>query len=150
MAKKNMMLLMAQEMCKKLVEEQTLVRLSMSFDAAIIAANKAFHMGPGRFPVFSEAYNEALQWLSDMFISDARENHDAQIEYAKGKRDQLIRRIVGEENFVPFDAFYSAGVYVDELKRVRSLEVPPEDKKCPAGDERASGADKEGLSYGSR
>lgn len=148
MAKKNMMLLMAQEMCKKLVEEQTLVRLSMSFDAAIIAANKAFHMGPGRFPAFSEAYNEALQWLGDMFISDARENHDAQIEYAKGKRDQLILSIVGENHFTPFDAFYSAGVYVDELKRARLL---MEEKKDPAAHEGTAGShNKEGLCDESR
>ena len=148
MAKKNMMLLMAQEMCKRLVAEQTKTRLALGCDAAVIAANRVFHMGPGRAAAFAQAYSEAMNELAGLFLDDARENGDAGIDYAKGKRDQLIRRIVGEENFVPFDRFY-AMVYVDELRRVRSLQIP-EDKKCPAGDEQASGADKEGLCDGSR
>ena len=148
MAKKNMMLLMAQEMCKRLVAEQTKTRLALGCDAAVIAANRVFHMGPGRAAAFAQAYSEAMNELAGLFLDDARENGDAGIDYAKGKRDQLIRRIVGEENFVPFDRFY-AMVYVDELQRVRSLQIP-EDKKSPAGDERASGADKEGLCYESR
>ena len=149
MAKKNMMLLMAQEMCKRLVAEQTKTRLTLGCDAAVIAANRVFHMGPGRAAAFAQAYSEAMNELAGLFLDDATENGDAGIDYAKGKRDQLIRRIVGEDNFIPFDRFY-APVYVDELRRVRSLEVPPEDKKCPAGDEQASGADKEGLCDGSR
>lgn len=148
MAKKNMMLLMAQEMCKRLVAEQTKTRLALGCDAAVIAANRVFHMGPGRAAAFAQAYSEAMNELAGLFLDDARENGDAGIDYAKGKRDEIIRRIVGEENFVPFDRFY-AMVYVDELQRVRSLQIP-EDKKSPAGDERASGADKEGLCDGSR
>ena len=148
MAKKNMMLLMAQEMCRKLVAEQTKTRLALGCDAAVIAANRVFHMGPGRAAAFAQAYNEAMEELATLFLDDARENKDAGIDYAKGKRDEVIRRIVGEEDFVPFDRFY-APVYVDELRRVRQLQVP-EDKKSPAGDERASGADKEDERDGSR
>lgn len=40
------------------------------------------------------------------------------IEYAKAKRDEAIRRIVGEENFVEFDRAYGAA-YMDELMRIR-------------------------------
>ena len=149
MAKKNMLLLMAQEMCRKLVAEQTKTRLALGCDAAVIAANRVFHMGPGRAAAFAQAYSEAMDELAGMFLDDARENGDAGIDYAKGKRDEIIRKIVGEENFVPFDRFYAA-VYVDELRRVRSLELPPEDKKSPAGDEQASGADKEDAEHGSR
>lgn len=148
MAKKNMMLLMAQDMCRQLVAEQTKTRLALGCDAAVIAANRVFHMGPGRAAAFAQAYSEAMEELAGMFLDDARENKDAGIDYAKGKRDEIIRRIVGEDNFVPFDRFY-APVYVDELRRVRSLQIP-EDKKSPAGDEQASGADKEGLCDGSR
>lgn len=149
MAKKNVLLLMAQEMCRKLVAEQTKTRLALGCDAAVIAANRCFHMGPGRAAAFAQAYSEAMDELAGLFLDDARENGDAGIDYAKGKRDEIIRKIVGEENFVPFDRFYAA-VYVDELRRVRSLELPPEDKKSPAGDEQASGADKEDAEHGSR
>ena len=40
------------------------------------------------------------------------------IDYAKGKRDALIRKIVGEDNFVEFDRAYGAA-YMDELRRIR-------------------------------
>ena len=101
MAKKNMMLLMAQEMCKRLVAEQTKTRLALGCDAAVIAANRVFHMGPGRAAAFAQAYSEAMNELAGLFLDDATENGDAGIDYAKGKRDQLIRRIVGEDNFIP-------------------------------------------------
>ena len=149
MSKPSAVVRMAQEMCRQLVAEQTKTRLALGCDAAVIAANRVFHMGPGRAAAFAQAYNEAMEELATLFLDDARENKDAGIDYAKGKRDEVIRRIVGEDNFVPFDRFYAA-VYVDELRRVRSLEIPPEDKKSPAGDEQASGADKEDARDGSR
>ena len=62
-----------------------------------------------------------LNELADLYVSDADENHDKEISYSKGTRDEVIRRIVGEENFVPFDQAYGQA-YMDELHRVRVLE----------------------------
>ena len=76
MAKKNMMLLMAQEMCKRLVAEQTKTRLALGCDAAVIAANRVFHMGPGRAAAFAQAYSEAMNELAGLFLDDATEKVD--------------------------------------------------------------------------
>ena len=107
MAKQSVVLRMAQEMCRKLVAEQTRERLSQ--------------LGPGRAQAFANAYSDAMNELAELFISDCDENHDKQIVYAKAKRDELIRSIVGEANFVPFDVSYGNAV-MDELKRVRVIE----------------------------
>lgn len=121
MAKQSVVLRMAQEMCRKLVAEQTRARLSISFDAALIAAHEVLQLGPGRAQAFANAYSDAMNELAELFISDCDENHDKQIVYAKAKRDELIRFIVGEANFVPFDVSYGNAV-MDELKRVRVIE----------------------------
>ena len=91
-----------------------------SFDAAIIAAHEVFHMGPGRAAAFANAYNEAMEQLAGLYVSDAEENHDKRIDYAKGKRDELILSIVGPENFGPFDSAYGEA-YFDELRRIRLM-----------------------------
>jgi len=119
MAKKNGTLILAEQIARRLVAEQTKARLSLGMDAAIIAAHEALGMGPGRAEAFREAYCKAMDELATMFIEDADENGDKQIEVAKYKRDLVIRKIVGEENFVPFDRSYG-WAYMDELMRIRS------------------------------
>lgn len=120
MPKVSAVVRMAQEMCRKLVGEQTRARVMMGFDAALIAANKSFNLGPSRAAKFAQDYNDAMEMLAELYISDCEDNNDKKIDYAKGKRDEIIRRIVGEENFVPFDECYGEA-YVDELKRIRIL-----------------------------
>lgn len=118
--KQSTTMYLAEQIARKIVSEQTRARVMMGFDAAIIAANKSFNLGPGRAAKFANDYNEAMEWLAEMYISDCDDNHDKQIEYAKGKRDEIIRRIVGEENFIPFDKCYGEA-YIDELKRIRIM-----------------------------
>lgn len=119
MGRKNQTLILAERIAKSLVAEQTKARLSLGMDAAIIAAHEALGMGPGRAEAFRKAYCDAMDELAGMFIEDADENGDKQIEVAKYKRDLVIRKIVGEENFVPFDRSYG-WAYMDELMRIRS------------------------------
>ena len=117
---KNQMLVLAERIARRLVAEQTKARIMLGFDAAIIAAHEVFQMGPGRAGAFAQAYNDALESLATLYIDDEKENGDKQIEYAKGTRDALILKIVGEENFQPFDVAYGSA-YIDELKRIRVL-----------------------------
>lgn len=80
-------------------------------------------MGPGRAESFRRAYVAAMDELAGLFVDDAGQKPgqgDREIFYAKAKRDEIIRRIVGEENFVPFDVSYGAA-YMDELKRIRIM-----------------------------
>lgn len=118
MSTRNSVLILAERIAKKLVAEQTQARIMLGFDAAIMAAHEVFNMGPGRAAAFSAAYHEAMEELAGMYIDDADENGDHHMEYAKAKRDEAIRRIVGEENFVEFDRAYGAA-YMDELMRIR-------------------------------
>lgn len=120
MAGKNQVAKIANRMASAIIAEQTRARIALGFDAAIIASNKVFHLGPSRAAAFANAYNDAMEWLADLYISDCKENKDKQIEYGKGKRDELIRKIVGDENFVPFDSCYGYA-YVDELQRLRIM-----------------------------
>lgn len=109
---------MAQEMAKQIVAEQTKARLAIGFDAALIAAHEVLKLGPGRAAAFANAYHEAIDDLAELYLEDSK---DKQMEYGKGKRDTVIRKIVGEGNFVPYDKFYGE-TYLDELRRIRTLE----------------------------
>lgn len=121
MGKQSGMMMVANRMAQHIIADQTRARVALGFDAAIIAAHEVFKMWPGRSSAFATAYNEAMEWLAELYISDCDENHDKQLAYAKGKRDELIRSIVGDENFVPFDLVYGQA-YMDELKRIRLME----------------------------
>ena len=120
MSTKNAVMVMADKIARRIVAEQTRVRIMLSFDAAIIAAHEVFHMGPGRAAAFANAYNEAMEQLAGLYVDDAEQHGDKRIEYAKGKRDELILSIVGPENFVPFDSAYGEA-YFDELRRIRLM-----------------------------
>ena len=121
MSRKNQTLIIAEKIASAIIAEQTRARIMMGFDAAIIAAHEALQLGPGRAALFATAYNSAMDELATMFIADADENGDKTLEYAKTKRDELIRSIVGEENFVPFERAYGQA-YMDELRRVRLMQ----------------------------
>ena len=118
MSKPSGWAIMAQEMAKRIVAEQTRVRLMIGFDAAVIAAHETLQLGPGRAAAFANAYHEALGDLAELYLQDYQ---DKEMEYGKGKRDEVIRKILGEANFVPYDRLYG-GTYLDELGRIRALE----------------------------
>lgn len=120
MAKQSAMLRIAQSIAREAIAEQTKSRLCLGFDAAIIAAHNTFQMGARRSAQFAEEYNNAMNWLSELYVVDADKNRDEKLTYAKAKRDDLIRSIVGEENFVPFDLCYGEA-YEDELKKIKAL-----------------------------
>lgn len=118
MSKPSAWAITAQQMAKKIVAEQTRVRLMIGFDAAVIAAHETLQLGPGRAAAFANAYHEALGDLAELYLQDYQ---DKEMAYGKGKRDEVIRKIMGEDNFVPYDRLYG-GTYLDELGRVRALE----------------------------
>ena len=123
MSKPSAWVRMAQEKAKQIVAEQTGVRLAIGKDAALIAAHEVLQLGPGRAAAFLGAYNRAMDDLAELYLGDK----DKAMDYGKGKRDEVIRKIVGDENFIPYDRFYG-NTYLDELKRVRAI-IHTEDKK---------------------
>ena len=123
MSKPSSWVIYAQEKAKLIIAEQTGVRLAIGKDAALIAAHEVMQLGPGRAAAFLDAYNRALEDLSELYLGD----NDKLMDYGKGKRDEVIRKIVGDENFVSYDKLYR-DTYLDELKRIRVL-THKEDKK---------------------
>lgn len=117
MSKPSMLVRMAQKRAKEIVAEQTKARLAIGFDAALIAAHEVLKLGPGRAAAFANAYHEALDDLADLYLQDSG---DKQMEYGKGKRDEVIRKILGDANFVPYEKMYG-DTYVDEFDRIRVL-----------------------------
>ena len=122
MSRKNTVVLIAQQTAKKIVADQTRVRLMIGFDAAVIAAHETLQLGPGRAAAFANAYHDALDDLAELYLQDYK---DKEMAYGKGKRDEVIRKILGEDNFVPYDRLYG-GTYLDELGRIRALEQKEE------------------------
>lgn len=123
MSTKNSVMVLADRIAQQIIAEQTKARLALAFDAAVIAAHKVFGMGPGRAAAFRDAYLDAMEELSGMFIDDADKKHgngDRDLAFAKAKRDEAIRKIVGDELFVPFERDYGSA-YIDELKRIRVM-----------------------------
>ena len=120
MSRKNSVMIFADRIARDIVAEQTRVRIMMGFDAALIAAHEALGMGPGRAAAFAPAYSTALDALATLYLDDG--SGDRTMEYAKVKRDERIRAIVGDENFVEFDRSYGPA-YMDELRRVRVLQA---------------------------
>jgi hypothetical protein len=117
MSKQSALAMMANAAAKKIVAEQTRVRLVIGLDAALIAAHEVLKLGPGRAAAFANAYHEALDDLATLYLEDSK---DKQMEYGKGKRDQVIRKILGDANFVPYEKMYG-DTYVDEFDRIRVL-----------------------------
>lgn len=126
MSKQSSVVILAGRIAREILAEQTRARLALGFDAAIIAAHEVFQMGPGRAAAFANAYNDAMQQLAELYVSDCEENRDKQIDFAKGKRDEIIRKIVGDQNFVPFDKTYGLAQF-DELRRIRVIQEGPAD-----------------------
>jgi hypothetical protein len=121
MSKPSAVVRMAQAMARETIANQTRARLSIAFDAALIAAHEVLQLGPGRAAAFAQAYGDAMEELAGLYVDDCVENKDKQLDYAKGTRDRIIREIVGEANFVPFDKSYGEAV-MDELKRIRIIQ----------------------------
>ena len=110
----------ANMMAREIIAEQTRARVMLGFDAAMIAANRCFNMGPSRAAKFAQCYDDAINELAGMYIDDCDNNGDKGIDYAKGKRDEIMKKFMGDA-FVPFDKAYGYA-YIDELKRVRVMQ----------------------------
>lgn len=84
---------------RQLAESRS-VHTQMCLDAAVIAANEVFNMGPSRAPAFSAAFSQALVEIAEMTVSDTPD-----MEYTKTKLDQRLKQICGD-NFQPWEERY--------------------------------------------
>lgn len=78
--------------------------MQMGEDAGMMAAHEVLGMGPGRAPEYAASYREHLNEMARIVCEDQKD--DEQFWYAKHWRDERIKRIVGEENFAPWEECY--------------------------------------------
>ena len=88
-----------QNVNRQLMESRS-IHTQMCLDAAMIAANDIFNMGPSRVEAFCNAFNEALTSIATMTINDTRD-----MEYTKTKLDQRLKQICGDK-FQPWEERY--------------------------------------------
>lgn len=82
--------------------EQT--RMQIATDAAFMAANEMFHLGPTRALEFGKAFIKYVDEIITLINTDAKD--DKELEYAKTVIDRRLLSIVGEELFEDFDERY--------------------------------------------
>ena len=80
------------------------ILVQMGQDAAMIAANDVFHLGPTRAAAFAAAYADAINDMARLIDEDCNDDRDC--TYAKTKIDNRLRAIVGEGNFAPWEVRY--------------------------------------------
>lgn len=73
-------------------------------DAACFAAHDVFQMGAGRAPEFCASLRTYTNEMAH-FIRDDQDD-DRTFQYSKAKIDENLKKIVGEENFVPWSVRY--------------------------------------------
>lgn len=88
-----------QDMKRQMAARQQ-IAIQMAKDAAMLAAHEVFKMGPGRAPVFSGVFDEALVEIAQFTVSDTPD-----MAYTKGKLDARLKEICGA-GFVPWEERY--------------------------------------------
>ena len=74
--------------------------MKMCLDAASMAANDVFHMGPKTAPLFAAAYSKYIGKIARTAIEDTPD-----MEYTWAKIDERLQQIYGE-NFQPHEVRY--------------------------------------------
>ena len=88
------------------MEHQRQVATQFCLDAAILAADAVFEPDADTIAKFAERFKEALEWLADLTVDDAKD--DKEIDYAKGKLDELLKKAWGDK-FSPWEERYGFG-----------------------------------------
>lgn len=77
----------------------------MMADAAVIALNREFGFGADRCERFMNALNKAASDMAEIIIDDTDD-----VIYSREKIDELLKSIVGEDKFSPWEERYTAAI----------------------------------------
>ena len=91
-----------QDVNRQLSESRS-IHTQMCLDAAMIAANEVFNMGPSRAKAFADAFSSSLNEIADMTVSDGKT--DRELWFTKSKLDERLQKICGE-HFQPWEERY--------------------------------------------
>jgi len=119
----NPILAVASRTASQLTSEAMLPIIQVCVDAAMLAANKVFHMGPSRAPGFRDAFVDFFNEIWDTLFDETDDG-----SYAKAKTDAALKRICGP-SFPSWDERHknSRRIFIQImlgglLSRVHSLE----------------------------
>lgn len=98
--KQSALLKIARAEVNRQLADRTAVHTQMCMDAAVIAANEVFNLGPSRVDRFCKAFSDALMELAEMTVSDTKD-----MVYTKEKLDDRMKKICGS-SFQPWDVRY--------------------------------------------
>ena len=87
---------------RQLAESRS-VHTQMCLDAAMIAANEVFNMGPSRVEAFCAAFSATLSEIAAMTVSDGKT--DRELWHTKDTIDRRLRQICGD-HFQPWEERY--------------------------------------------
>ena len=102
--KENAYLRKVKSEVNKQILQSKKIYIQMCLDAAMIAANEVFNMGPTRCTEFANAFSDALNTIAKTTVDDAKS--DKSLWYTKDKLDERLKKICGE-HFVPWDQRYA-------------------------------------------
>lgn len=98
---------------KQLVKQKKQIRVSESHaivqmckDAASMACNDVFHMGPTRGPLFSERFDHYIKEIAGMTVDDGKD--DPELLRVKNQVDTRLKEIYGD-HFHPWPVRYAQG-----------------------------------------
>lgn len=102
--KNNAFLAAVDRQANRIIMETRHIHTQMCLDAAMIAANSVFNMGPSRCQDFANAFSEALQEIAQMTVKDGKS--DKELWHTKESLDKTLQKICGE-NFDPWEVRYA-------------------------------------------
>lgn len=73
-------------------------------DAGCMAANDTLGMGQGRAPDYCVSYRDYVNEIVKLVFEDQKDDED--FVYAKAKIDERLLKIVGKDNFAPYEVRY--------------------------------------------
>lgn len=103
MPKNNAFLAAVDWQANRIIMETRHIHTQMCLDAAMIAANEVFNMGPTRCLDFVKAFNQALSEIANMTVEDGKT--DKELWKTKDALDKTLKKICGE-NFEPWEVRY--------------------------------------------
>lgn len=103
MAKRSAFMISVDARANQIVRERQHVHTQMCLDAAMIAENQVFSMGPTRCRDFAAAFSETLKTIAEIAVKDGKD--DKELWHTKDTVDKELKRICGE-NFVPWEERY--------------------------------------------
>lgn len=103
MTKRNAFLAAVDARANQIIQQTRNIHTQMCLDAAMIAANEVFNMGPTKCQEFAAAFSQTLHDIAQGTVDDGKD--DKELWHTKDTLDRRMKQICGE-HFVPWEERY--------------------------------------------